>query len=141
MSLFSKEQAEEIVPAQRVIAFANIDLKKYLEKEVLKLVDNVNVTWDVEYHDDCIAANGTLEIPISLIYEAGDLDNETVIDDLVLAQLAIAGKPKLNKEIAEEADLNFDPFSTIDVEKVILEARKRKGALLSGLRTSKQPLE
>ena len=127
MALFGKKkQAEEegAVPSQRVKAFADVDLKKYLETEPLVVKAAGDVDWEVKYGEKLIEAHGFIKVPVEMYFEIGDLDNESTADDLKIAQIKINGRSKLTEELAAEADIPFNPLATVDVVRAEAQAHK-----------------
>ena len=109
----NKQEMEEKVPRQRVGAFARLDLKRLLDEYNWLVNKSEDVHWDVEYddRDERITASGLLSIPISFVYEMGEIDNDTVADDLEISQVFYAGRKVYD---THEGTEKADPLDTID---------------------------
>ncbi len=127
MALFGKKKEikeKAALPSHRVKAFADVDLKKYLEADPLVVKTPGDVSWKVKYGEKVVEAHGYIKVPVEMYFEIGDLDNDSAADDLKIAQIKINGRSKLTEELAAEADIPFNPLSTVDVIRAEAQAHK-----------------
>ena len=130
MALFGnkKNDDNQPVPPQRVKGFATLDLEKLIENKPVTIDSIGEIDWEVDYESDKIVrAYGNIEVPVEIKFETGDLDNETVADDLVVLNIKIGGKKVLVSDL-EKARIPFDVLDTIDTDDIEDRARKQFGA-------------
>lgn len=126
MALFGgkkKEMIDELVPASRVEAFAKLDLEKYLASNPVAVEKLGDIDWHVEYGEDGVAAFGSIKIPAAIYFEYGDLDNDTVADDLTVVRIDINGKRAMDDTI-QKAEIPFDPLATVDTTRIEGQAKR-----------------
>ena len=108
-----KDWMKKKIPPHRVGAFARLSLKKLLNDYHWITKKAKNVDWDVEYddRDKRVTATGYLSIPVSFVYDLGDVDSDSIVDDLELAQIRIGERAIFD---ANEK-IEVDPLDTVDV--------------------------
>jgi hypothetical protein len=113
------------IPQSRVSAFANREFAAFLKETPIVISEAENLDWKSSTDGEKIYAEASVVVPVKLIFNPGNLNNDVVADDLKLSDIEISGKSQLgikfeNKPLKEE----LDPLDTVNVASVIAQAQK-----------------
>ena len=108
------------VPAYRIIALANLDLGKFMDKEPITLHGGQRVKWDVEETDYHYIAKGSIHIPVEMYF---DKPEDPDVDPQV-RRVIVSGKRVFDARLDEiEGEDDQEPNNYgIDEEAVRVES-------------------
>lgn len=126
MGFFDAEVStnDNSVPESRVSVFATNELNEYLAENPLVIEKAAGVSWKVSQEGDKYIAEGTISVPLKLIFKEGNLRNDVVYDDLVFIDVQVDGESKMGIRFEKPKKETFDPLASVNIPSTIAQAQK-----------------
>lgn len=124
MALFKSDDAT--IPESRANVFANMELNQFLEETPLAIYHVDGMDWDFQRDGEKIYMDGTISVPVRLVFKEGNLKNDKVSDDMVLIDVEICGESQLGIRFEKpKKEAPLDPLASVDVPRTVAEAQKK----------------